>query len=83
MTTFASSSNGTSDSVTPELEPSGSTSSSGGGGGGLAVAVRTDAGRIVDTSLQDEIEKSYLAVSLLYPPTIQSSQYAQCIYPRF
>jgi hypothetical protein len=64
MTTFASSSNGTSDSVTPESEPP--TSTSGGGRGGLAVAVRTDAGRIVDTSLQDEIEKSYLAVRLLY-----------------
>lgn len=39
----------------------------GGGNGGVAVAVRTDAGRIVDTSLQDEVEKSYLAVRLLMP----------------
>jgi len=59
MSTFASSSNGTSESAVSIAEPS----EGSGAGGGLAVAVRTDAGRIVDTSLQDEVEKSYLAVS--------------------
>ena len=39
----------------------------------ISQAVQTDAGRILDTRLQDEMQASYLSVSTFNTPKIQSS----------